>query len=211
MSVNYMELFELADYYGFNETNELYSKLNCDVNLITFQSLDVIKILLKNKVYMSDPSKAREKQDYGADIDQLGGHTPVWCFSPFNKDFGYRTEFHKGHFRSGGIFTIFSNEMCLQNSDGFNRLFMLELRVPSSIIKVGVTRNGYEGAVVIPKIEIDNLVAVYKYQYRINKITKESTPYIKVLKIFKDNSLFNTDFEFESNMERLKRIYLDKK
>ena len=207
MSVNYMELFELADYYGFNETNELYSKLNRDVNLITFQSLDVIKILLKNKVYISDPSKAREKQDYDADIEQLSGHIPVWCFSPFNKDFGYRTEFHKEHFRSGRIFTIFSNEMCLQNSDGFNRLFMLELRVPSSIIKVGVTRNGYEGAVVIPKIEIDNLVAVYKLHYT----TDYYYPSIKVLKIFKNNSIFDTDFKCESPMSSLRRKYLNKK
>ena len=47
MSVNYMELFELADYYGFNETNELYSKLNCDVkpnNLSKFRcNKDIIE------------------------------------------------------------------------------------------------------------------------------------------------------------------------
>lgn len=85
MSLNYMGLFDLVEHYGFNETNALYSKLNCDVNLITFQSLDVLKLLLKNKVYIANPNKARERQDYGADIEQLGGHTPVWCFSPFIK------------------------------------------------------------------------------------------------------------------------------
>lgn len=207
MSLNYMGLFDLVEHYGFDETNALYSKLNCDVNLITFQSLDVLKLLFKNKVYIANPNKARERQDYGADIEQLGGHTPVWCFSPFIKNLGYSTEFNKEFFRYGNLFVAYAREMCLPSIENFSKFFLLELRVPSDIIKVGITRNGYEGAVVIPKIEMNNLVAVYKLHYT----TDDYYPSIKVLKIFKNNSIFDTDFKCESHMSAIRRKYLNKK
>lgn len=97
--------------------------------------------------------------------------------------------------------------MCLSSIENFSKFFLLELRVPSDVIKVGITRNGYEGAVVIPKIEMNNLVAVYKLHYT----TDDYYPSIKVLKIFKNNSIFDTDFKCESHMSTLRRKYLNKK
>lgn len=199
MSLENSNLFSVVDDYGFSETNDRYSKLNCEVNLLSFQSLEVLKILTKSVAYRPDLSMSRERRDYSADINQLGGYSPVWCFSPFTKSLEYSTEFRKSLFMNGSLFERFKCEMSLSSSMEFNKLFLFELRVPSNLIKVGLTHNAYEGAVVIPEIRRDYVVAIYKLSYQDSDPTKWFYPDVKIIKRFKKNSLFDYDFSCDPN------------
>lgn len=78
------------------------------MRLLTFQSQEVIKKILLDGTYFADDSLCRENRDYQADINQLNGFQPIWCFvSTKGRDFIY------DDFTDGSLLERFRCEMSL--------------------------------------------------------------------------------------------------
>ena len=131
------------------------------VSVLTFQTLDVLHQIESGRYY-ADLLKAREKNDYAADIEQLGGCVPIWVFSPINwPDLKVPNQFTLADFKSPRVL----HKMTLQMSLGpgeLNEFELIELSVDESRLKVGRTRNNFVGCQVISYIDKSDLIAHYK-------------------------------------------------
>lgn len=186
------------EYLSREEINKSYASNKGTVTLLSFQSKDVLDIIFKEKIYKCDLSKTRESRDYSKDVEQLGGCTPVWCFSPKMRRFNYKNRFSKEDFIDGNMFFNYKCEISLRDLKDMNKFYILDLEVPSHLIKVGLTHNDYEGAVVIPEIRGEWLRGIYKLEYIDDKVTWYY-PKVKVLAKVK-GSLFDSDFTCFSDL-----------
>lgn len=125
--------------------------------VITFQSGEVVNILLTSGNYSASAELARERRCYSADMNQLGGSVPVWCFKPLNN-----YKFVVDDFKDGILLNKFRCELSLPARNTFYGLVMLELEVPTALLKTGITHNSYDCAVVVPHLTLDMLCAIYR-------------------------------------------------
>jgi hypothetical protein len=124
------------------------------MRIISFQSEEVVSILEGSKIYLPTPNLCREKRNYESDMEQLGGKFPVWGFSS-----KYEDGFRPIDFLDSTLLERFRCEMSL-GSKGLSNLKVLELEVPSELVKIGLTHNSYEYAVVFPCIDLNWLISV---------------------------------------------------
>ena len=129
------------------------------MRVLSFQSGDVINILINKGIYYADCNLSREKQNYIEDIKQLNGYNPIWCFIPKNK-----IGFTKEDFKDGTRLERFRCEMSLDQKIGLTKFYMLELEIDEKDLKHGITHNAYEYAYVTHYIEFNQLKAVYIIQ-----------------------------------------------
>lgn len=178
---------------------EKSSNFSDKVRLLTFQSREVLELLLRDGSYLADPTKSRERRDYKEDIAQLNGANPIWCFSPIGirsvfTPMKVKDNFSYEDFISGVFFQNFRCEMSLGSGEGLNNLFLLEIECNRKLPKVGLTHNSYIGAVVIPKLELNNLIAVYQLNYVDDDDFKWYYPDVTIINIYKDTPLFKENF-----------------
>lgn len=176
------------------QLNKYYQTSNTKIRVLTFQSREVLDILLKKGEYNSDIDLSRESRDYSLDIKQLEGANPIWCFSPVGLKTLYLNKFVKEDFLNGSLFDRFRCEMSLPSGESLNDLVLLELEIPTENVKVGLTHNAYVGAVVIPSISLSSLIATYSLEYKDGDGTSYFYPKVKLTTIYSECPLFGCDF-----------------
>lgn len=165
------------------------------MRLLTFQSKEVLELLLSETHYYADSTKSREMRDYSQDIEQLNGYQPIWCFSPVGLSSVAKSNiFSECDFKDGSLFDRFRCEMSISKKEVLSSLFLLEVEIDASIPKRGLTHNAYIGAVVIPELIEGNLIAVYKLDYKASGAHKFFYPTLEVLQILKEKPLFPSSF-----------------
>ena len=122
------------------------------MRVITFQSKEVVDILLNEDVYFADVTKCREHNDYSEDIAQLGGYCPIWVFINIDMN-NFDT-----------LLERWRCEMSLEQHNGLSKFAMLELEIDESRVKTGLTHNSYKYACVIDRIEFKDLSAIYSVE-----------------------------------------------
>lgn len=130
----------------------------------TFQSAEVLDILLRDGQYFGDLSKVRcINNDYSADIEQLGGHCPVWVFC---LDKGNDSKIYS--YINGSVFERFRCEMSV-DKEFISTLVMLELEVPDDTpMFTGITNNAWQCVKVVSYLRREWLCAAYRYSRRIH-------------------------------------------
>lgn len=161
------------------------------MKILTFQSQEVIKNVLLNGIYFSDNKLSRERRDYKADIAQLGGFNPIWCFAS-TKDRDFTSE----DFTDGSLLERFRCEMSLNQETGLSAFMLLELDVNENEVFTGITHNAYDGAKVIPSISLDQLIAIYK-------VVPTTHWYYKNIRLL--TSYGRTDLLFPDGLKTIKR------
>lgn len=127
------------------------------MKILSYQSTEVLTILLTNGVYYAEDDKKRENRDYSLDIEQLGGHRPVWGFQlapSHTKELIY----------TGAMYDTHKCEMTGSYSALEGKL-LLELEVPDGLIKTGLTHNAYKYSKVFPYIREEWLIASYEINH----------------------------------------------
>lgn len=167
------------------------------VNVLSFQSQEVLNTLMKEHVYFADKNKSREKRDYSLDVEQLDGMNPIWCFSPIGIRYLNGFGFSEENLKDAVMFQEFKCQMSLRSTTDMNNFVVLDLLVNAKDLKVGKTHNAYIGAVVIPKIDVGQLMAVYKIEY--DKDDKDDSswyyPKVKVLERYSPRSILKEEFK----------------
>lgn len=92
------------------------------IRILTFQSVEVLNILLNEGEYFANGELARENRNYSDDIRQLNGVQPIWCFSPvgvrhFLNPFKENDEYSAEDFINGSMFDTFRCEMSLNSGE----------------------------------------------------------------------------------------------
>ena len=112
------------------------------LNILSFQSIEVINILKEKGIYRASKDIKREHQDYKLDIEQLGGSNPIWGYRPVNK-----SNFYVKELLDGKLMQKFRCEMSIDYKDLAN-LFLLDLTLDADNIKIGLTHNACAEAMV---------------------------------------------------------------
>ena len=176
------------------ESNNFYKTNKDKIKVLTFQTREVLGILLEKGEYLADINLSRESREYAKDIEQLNGFNPIWCFSPIGLQTLFLNKFVMEDFLNGELFDRFRCEMSLPSGEALNNLVLLELELNCKDIRVGLTHNSYIGAVVIPRLGVNDLVAHYSLEYTDGHDSKYFYPDIKIDKIYGKNNLFITNF-----------------
>lgn len=148
--------------------------------VITFQSKEVIDILLKRGLYYADKMKLREGSICKKDILLCGGMTPIWVF----QHPAFKTN-KVGVHQMCNMLETFRCEMSIDSLDG---LYCVELHLDKQPPK-GSAHNASSLACIIPSISIKDVAAIYKVEQ-----TEHWFFYsIKVVVKFKSTILFEED------------------
>ena len=152
------------------------------MRVITFQSQEVLDILLNNKVYYADNNKSRENNDYTKDIERLNGKSPIWVFN--NPDIQVNNTLN--------YFTpeTWRCEMSLGTKHGLENFLCLEFELDKSSLKQGQTHNSYKYAKVVDKLLLKDLCCVYKVS-SITDLPKEIKNFDWYFKQFEVIKTFN--------------------
>ena len=121
--------------------------------VVTFQSKEVVDILLSHKDYYADKNLMREGNLCEEDISTCNGNVPVWVFQHpafKNTDIGPKQWCH--------MLQEFRCEMSVDSLDGF---YMIELLLPKQP-PMGKAHNGSSLACIIPHIKLFEVSAIYK-------------------------------------------------
>lgn len=118
---------------------------------LTFQSKEVWDILQKDLIYHASPELQREHTDYVRDREQLGGAQPIWLFAPTwlcwmaicRRSFWIRCKEEMG-------------------VNSLKDLYVFEVDIDSKDMKVGLTHNSCNWAMVTPELKIQQIRAVHK-------------------------------------------------
>ena len=169
------------------------------VRLLSFQSKEVLESLFKNGIYHCNVDLSRERRNYSEDIKQLDGMNPIWCFTPKNISSYFvkldvKDKFIQKDFINGYLFQTFRCEMSLPSGESLNNFVLMELEVSDELPKVGITHNSYNGAVVIPEIKVENLIATYTVEYNDDDDIMWYYPEVKVTNVYRENRLFKHNF-----------------
>ena len=176
--------------------NDIYESLgDTPIRVLSFQSQEVLDILIREGIYYADPTKSRENRFYTEDIKQLNGFNPVWCFSPIGYGEETKFKFEEEDFSNGNLFDRFRCEMSITDGNLLNPKYLLEIEVPAKDIRIGLTNNVYPRAVVIPKIKCENLVGIYRLSYCDGNSANWFYPYVLFLKRYREDSLFKESFQ----------------
>lgn len=164
------------------------------VRVLSFQSREVLDILLKDKIYHPCHKLSREGRDYKLEKDTYGFKDVIWCFSPVGCKTITPNKFIKDDFINGVKFFNFRCEMSLPSNECLNDLFLLELEYDYYTPKPGLTHNACSYVYVIPELTMDNLVAVYRLNYDRRREAGWYYPEVFIEKIYKRDSLFTSNF-----------------
>ena len=148
--------------------------------VITFQSKEVVDILLSRRIYYADRDKMREGSICIEDILLCCGMTPIWVF----QHPAFKT--HKvGTHQICNMFETFRCEMSIDSLDG---LYCIELHLDRQP-PIGKAHNGTSLACIIPTISIEDVGAIYRMESAEHWFFYN----VYVVEKFKDNVLFNED------------------
>lgn len=171
------------------------------IRVLSFQSRDVLEVLLKDGKYHPSIELSREGRDYRLEKEKYGFKDVIWCFSPIgwynpvnNPRLKIDGKFSKEDFIDGSKFFNFRCEMSLPDNEDLNDLVLLELEYDIDELKRGLTHNGCSYVNVVPRLTIENLVAVYRLQYDRSRENGWYYPEVFVEKVYKDNPLFDEYF-----------------
>lgn len=184
--------------------SNIFSNANCSpskIRVLSFQSREVLEILLKDKEYHPSVHLSREGRDCKLEKEQYGFKDVIWCFSPigwYNPPNSPRIsvpgKFSKEDFIDGSKFFNFRCEMSLPSNEHLNDLVLLELEYNEEELKKGLTHNSCSYVYVVPHLNLENLVAVYRLNYDRSRGAGWYYPEVFVEKIYKGNPLFESDF-----------------
>lgn len=155
------------------------------MRVLSFQSKEVVNIILNKGEYKADIYLCREKRDYKLDTEQLNGNCPIWCFAPITGN-----EFTSSDFIDGVLLERFRCEMSLDQGVGLTKYYLLELEISNEELLTGKTHNAYTGAKVIPFIKFNQLKAIYRVEHTSHWYYKK----IILIRSFSDDILFSKDF-----------------
>ena len=146
---------------------------------ISFQSQDVVDILLRDEVYYANPNLYREGRDYKLDREQLDGKQPVWLFQSDDRIVDADS------FVDGTLFELMRCEMSV-SPKRLHEMVMLELRIPAGMAKTGLTHNASDYAKVVPYLKREWLMATY----RVSRLHRWYYSTVTVLQAFSPSMLF---------------------
>ena len=158
-------------------------KIKDKIKVLTYQSKEVVDIILRDNIYKVNLEMCREKRDYSEDIKQLG-EPPIWGYIPKNI-----TKLENGD----TLFTI-KNEMSV-DQEIINELFLIELELYPSQFKIGLSHNACDRVVVFKEIDINSVAGIYKVNYNEEEEYGWYFPTITVLYNPKDTALFKNNFK----------------
>lgn len=155
--------------------------------VITFQSKEVIDIILQSEVYFADKDKMREGSLCQEDIDACNGKIPIWvfqhpCFVSTNIGYGQWCE----------MLETFRCEMSIDSLDG---LYMIELLIDKQP-PMGKAHNGTSLACVIDSIHIDDVAAIYRLKETEHWYFYE----VQLVKTFEEDILFKNNIIFTKEL-----------
>lgn len=153
------------------------------MRVVSFQSKEVLDIILKDTVYYADENKLRTSHDYSIDKQQLNGCTPIWVFA--NENLCEET------LKSGELLERWRCEMSLDQEVGLTQFVMLELEVDPTNLKHGKTHNAYNYACVMNKIDLSQLCAVYRVEHTAHWYFKK----IVLVKAYKEPAITNDELD----------------
>lgn len=138
------------------------------MRVISMQGRVVWEILQRDKVYYADKDLLREDNDYIKDIKRLNGYIPIWCYRWSD------LSFHSMY--NGEVLEYLRMEMSLEQKNCWDSFVMLELDIPDDSL-IGYTHNASENSVIIPRLSLDMVKAVYTV-----RDANKSNPYWKIIK-----------------------------
>ena len=121
------------------------------MRVISFQSKEVIDIVLSGAIYVPDIQKCRERSSYLED-----GGPKVWVFDPTGS-----AEY--SDITDGKLFRRCCNEMSM-DEDEFLKLYMFELEINDNSLTVGKYHNSCAWAYVTPTLSVRQVVSVFKLE-----------------------------------------------
>lgn len=119
---------------------------------ITMQNKVVWDLLRRDGRYVADAQLSRERRDYSADAEQLGGATPIWVW--------YYPDLSITQLSLGDMFEDLRCEMSLLQEGCFDDFYMFELELDYAA-PAGITHNASPYTRVILEIKLSDVVAVY--------------------------------------------------
>lgn len=137
------------------------------MRVITMQGKVVWDILQRDKVYYADKALLREDNDYSKDIKRLNGAIPIWCYSWPD------LSFHSMY--TGEVLDYLRMEMSLEQKNCWDSFVMFELDISDDSL-IGYTHNASAYSVIIPRLSLDMVKAVYTVRDANN-----SNPFWKVI------------------------------
>lgn len=181
--------------------NLLVSDSSEKIRVLSFQSKEVLDILLSDKEYHPSFELSREGRDYSLEKESYNFEDVIWCFSPIgwynppsNPRIRIPGKFSKEDFTDGSKFFNFRCEMSLPNNESLNDLILLELEYNEDDLKKGLTHNSCNYVYVAPHLKLENLVAVYRLNYDRSREAGWYYPEVFVESIYKENPLFDSNF-----------------
>ena len=127
------------------------------VNVLTFQSRDVLDFILSGGTYLVDPEKCREKRDYRPDCRE--GLYPIYVICPLEFGNGC-TSFILEDLLCGSFLFRESNEMSIDREE-LSKRPLLEISVPASKLFKATVHNAASEVYITHKIEPCQLVRWY--------------------------------------------------
>ena len=164
------------------------------IRVLSFQSKDVLCILLEQGIYHPRVSMSRELRDYKKEKEVYGFKDVIWCFSPINCKTIIKDKFTKEDFIDGAKFSSFKCEMSLRTMDCFNDMLLFELEYDKSELKPGLTHNACSYVCVAPQLSIENLKAVYRLNYDRKRKDGWYFPEVFVEQLFSNDTIFKNNF-----------------
>lgn len=161
--------------------------------VVTFQSKEVVDVLLQNELYLADINKLREGSICEEDIKACGGKTPIWVFQ--HPAFCFEGI---GIRQFCDMMRTFKEEMSVST---LKEYCMIELHLAKQP-PVGAAYNDYTCACVIPEINLDDVAAIYK----VVSSGANCIYALDVVKMFKDNTLFKDNVSFDYDMQMNDRL-----
>lgn len=121
--------------------------------VVTFQSKEVVNILLQNELYLADINKAREGSICQEDIDACCGNTPIWVFQ--------HPAFYFDNIGDKQFCNMLETFRCEMSISTLSGLYMIELHLNYQP-PIGKAHNSSSLACIIPSIKLDDVAGIYK-------------------------------------------------
>ena len=164
------------------------------ISVLTFQSQEVLDIILNGEDYNVDYSKCREKHDYTLEKETYGFNNVIWCFSAMGFDTLEPNNFSKEDFINASLFERFRSEMSINFREELNNLVLLELEYNKEELKPGLTHNHCSGVMVVDSLSLDNLKAVYRLEYNDEDDKQWFYPKVYVDRLLSKDTIFTEEF-----------------
>lgn len=155
--------------------------------VVTFQSKEVVDIILKDKVYYADKDKMREGSLSQEDIDVCNGRIPIWVFQ--------HPSFVSTDIGAAQWCVLLENFRCEMTTSSLEGFYMIELLLDKQP-PMGKAHNGTSTACIIDSIKFNDVAAIYKM-----KETKHWYFYeVQLVKAFREDVLFKKSITFTKEL-----------